>query len=291
MSDIRYENLGPGDYDRAKKVFDRAKHPGFVGRELFFRCASAGVACVAVIDDVDTGIALVVKDKLQALSVIVSAQGSGAGTALMARLRPKWVNAIGERIAWFEKRGYEPFGAAKVGQNGKHATQLMQRRDDADAQIEQERAAAPKVRKKTDAQIEQERAAAQFEGTALSPLTVSTLLACAERGVPKRMAAHIAGISRQTQDEWRARDVEPYATFGREWRAAFARAGASLIDTVAATDPKYLLGAVHRVRPTEKAEITGKGGKDLIPGREMTDAELIASVKALYTARHAKTGD
>lgn len=131
MTDIRFDNLGPDDYDRAKTVLNRAKHPGFVGRELFYRCATTGVVCVAVIDGVDSGVAMIAKQKLQALSVITSAQGRGVGPALMARLKPQWVLAIGDRIGFFEKLGYKPFGAAKAGQNGKHATQLMQRGDEA----------------------------------------------------------------------------------------------------------------------------------------------------------------
>lgn len=92
MSEIEFVNLGAGDYDRAKTVLNRAKHPGFV-------------------------------------SIIQAVQGKGVGSALMHRLQPKWVNAIAERISFFEKLGYKPFGAPKVGANGKHATQLMERGD------------------------------------------------------------------------------------------------------------------------------------------------------------------
>lgn len=127
MSEIRFDMLGPDDYDRAKTVLNRARHPGFVGRELFYRCATSGQVCVAVLDEQDVGVALVVKEKLQALSVVVSAQGRGVGQAIMARLKPRWVQAIGEKVGWFQKVGYAPFGAAKVGQNGKHAVQLMER--------------------------------------------------------------------------------------------------------------------------------------------------------------------
>lgn len=127
MTEIRFDNLGPADYDRCKVILNKARHPGFVGRELFFRCATTGVCCVAVVDDADLGVALVAKDKLQALSVVREAQGRGVGGALMTRLQPRWVNAIGEKIAWFEKLGYKCVGAPKVGQNGKHSTQLLER--------------------------------------------------------------------------------------------------------------------------------------------------------------------
>jgi hypothetical protein len=128
MSEIQFELLGVDDYKRAKAVLNKAKHPGFVGPDLFTRCAFSGKATVAVVDSVDCAVALISKDsKLHALSVIVSAQGRGLGQALVNHLRPTWVNAIGDRIGFFEKLGYKSVGAAKVGQNGKHATQLMQR--------------------------------------------------------------------------------------------------------------------------------------------------------------------
>lgn len=145
MTSINFEALGPNDYDRAKSVLNKAKHPGFVGRELFFRCATGGTATLAVIDDIDAGIALIVKDKLQALSVITSMQGRGVGQALMARMQPQWVQAISEKVAWFEKIGYVPFGPAKVGQNGKHAVQLMQRASDANSEIEIKPAQASEI--------------------------------------------------------------------------------------------------------------------------------------------------
>lgn len=126
MSSIDFVDLSPGDYDRAKSVLNKAKHPGFVGRELFFRCATTGKATVAVVDGTDSAVMLVAKNRIEALSVIVAAQGRGIGQALVQRARPRFVNAIGDRIGFFEKLGYKPVGAAKVGQNGKHSTQLMQ---------------------------------------------------------------------------------------------------------------------------------------------------------------------
>lgn len=126
MSAIEFVHLAPDDYERAKAVFNAARHPGFIGRELVFRAAKQGQACIAVLDGADVGVGLVAKDKLLALSVAVTAQGRGIGPALMAHLKPGWVSAIMEKVPFFEKLGYAPVGAPKVGQNGKHATQLMQ---------------------------------------------------------------------------------------------------------------------------------------------------------------------
>lgn len=128
---IEFDHLGPGDYDRAKRVLNRARHPGFVGRELYFRCATTGSAVIAREGAGDLGVSLIAKQKLQALSVVREAQGRGVGAALVAHTNPKWVNAIMERVPWFEKRGYRCVGAPSVGQSGKMATQLMERSVDA----------------------------------------------------------------------------------------------------------------------------------------------------------------
>lgn len=127
---ISFDRLKPEDYDRAKRVLNKARNPGFVGRELFYRCATAGLAAICVVDDEDAGVALIHKDKLQALSVDRAHQGRGIGQALMDKYKPRWVNAIGEKVTWFENLGYMCVGAAAIGRNGKHATQLLERLPD-----------------------------------------------------------------------------------------------------------------------------------------------------------------
>jgi GNAT superfamily N-acetyltransferase len=133
VSEVEFVSLGVDDYDRAKTVLNRAKHPSFVGRELYYRCATAGTCTIAVLDGVDVGVALVTKDKLQAMSVITAAQGRGVGAQLLARVKPRWVNAIAEKAPWFEARGYRRVGEARASANGKHAQLLLERTDAADS--------------------------------------------------------------------------------------------------------------------------------------------------------------
>lgn len=123
---IEIVTLEPDEYDRAKKVLNAARHPGFIGRELFFRCAKERGAVLAVLDGEDVGVLLVAKDKACALSVITRVQGRRVGTTLLAHLKPRWATVIAERVSWFEGAGYRPIGAMSVGKNGKHATQLME---------------------------------------------------------------------------------------------------------------------------------------------------------------------
>jgi len=123
---VTFSVLGPGEYERAKKILNAAKHPGFVGREAFFRCATTGAVTVAQIDDQDVAIAMVAKNMLKALSVVTRAQGSGVGKSILAHTNPRFASVIGDKQSWFEKLGYRAVGPPKVGQNGKHLTQLME---------------------------------------------------------------------------------------------------------------------------------------------------------------------
>lgn len=130
---IEFVALGPGDYDRAKRVLNRARHPGFVGREYYFRCATSGHAILAVEDGADLGVALVEKGKLGALSVVPEARSRGVGAALVVHARPNFVSAIEDRVGFFERLGYKRVGPAAPGKNGKLAVQLMERVGDVDA--------------------------------------------------------------------------------------------------------------------------------------------------------------
>lgn len=123
---ISFVALGPGDYDRAKKILNRARHPAFVGRELFFRCATAGQALVATDDGADAGVLLVAKGKAQALSVVPEARGRGVASALIAKAAPKFANVNIDKAPMFHRLGYVAVGAPHVGQSGKHAVQLME---------------------------------------------------------------------------------------------------------------------------------------------------------------------
>lgn len=292
MAEHTFVLLNPDEYDRAKKILNAAKHPGFVGRELFFRCATKGRVCVCVVDSEDAGVCFVAADKVQALSVAVKHQGRGVGQALMAHLKPRFVNAIGERVGWFEKIGYAPVGAAKVGQNGKHITQLMERSGEAATEsvaiVDRKPGGKPTTKESEDIG----ELLAKTRGK-LDDKTVTILLAAAERGLPKQLAAPLARISRQTLHAWLTSAEEPYASFAAEYRAAMARAGGNLVDTVTNTDPKWLLAVVHKLRPPpERREVTGKDGKPLHGTDQYTDAELEAELERRgYQKKTTTEGD
>jgi hypothetical protein len=127
----------------------------------------------------------------------------------------------------------------------------------------------------------------------LDQATVTILLAAAERGLPKQLAAPLARISRQTLHVWLTSTEEPYVSFAADYRAAMARAGGNLVDTVTNTDPKWLLAVVHKLRPPpERREVTGKDGKPLHGTDQYTDAELEAELERRgYQKKTATEGD
>ena len=91
--------LGPDDYERGKTVLNRAKHPGFVGREQFYRAATRGKVVVATFGGADVGIVMVDhKGVLNMLSVVSAAQGKGIGAALVDHVGAAWVKAISDKI-------------------------------------------------------------------------------------------------------------------------------------------------------------------------------------------------
>lgn len=124
--DIRFDHLGPGEYDRAKKILDRARHPAFIGRDQFERYSVKGVVFVAVIDGEDTGITMVDgKGKGVAQSVAASHQGRGIAIAMLGHHAPKFISIIGAKVHVYERCGYVREGPPDVGQSGAESVQLM----------------------------------------------------------------------------------------------------------------------------------------------------------------------
>ena len=115
------------------------------------------------------------------------------------------------------------------------------------------------------------------------------LLFAAERGWPKNLAAPYAGIAGSTLHEWLSDDREPFASFAAEFQRRFAAAGGDLVDAVRLSDPKYLLGAVHQIKATEKHELSGPGGAPIV-GALLTDDELLAKARMLRAKRAADGG-
>lgn len=223
--DLTFDLLGPGDYERAKTVLNKAKHPGFVGRELFFRCATTGTCTIAVLDGADVGVALVASQKLQALSVVSSAQGDGIGARLIDRVQPRWASVIGDRVEWFKRRGYVEVGPPKVSQKGTTTTQLMERTGEPEKRPPEQLTEPTRPRERVAVTAEEGRKVGQItrimqQGiecermiASLLPPSAITLRLMEQFGMTRRQArAYQAGV----RGLWRQQDGYE----GREQRIA-----------------------------------------------------------------------
>ena len=134
MAELVFERIGTSidDYNRAKKILDKARHPDFIGPQRFVRAAEKGMIIVASADGHDLGVLFSEGETLTVLSVARSAQGQGVGQALVQHANLKYVRAIQDRVAWFCKLGYEPQGPPDMSHK-KFVVQMLVRTDSASA--------------------------------------------------------------------------------------------------------------------------------------------------------------
>lgn len=114
------------DYSRAKRLLNRARHPAFVGREQFSKSATNGGALIWLLDGEDVAVSLVDTRRSVLIALSVARPGEGIGSRIVEYVRPNWARVVGEKVTWFEARGY-----ARVGQPTKGRTlwtQIMMRR-------------------------------------------------------------------------------------------------------------------------------------------------------------------
>lgn len=119
--------------------------------------------------------------------------------------------------------------------------------------------------------------------TKLDEVAAEKIIQAVRAGAYRKVAAQWAGISQSTFRAWmtagRDKPTSPHGTFRRKVIEAETAAEIT-VGTVAyqaaARDPDYAL-AYMRVRwrkrwdPAQKVELTGKGGKDLMPAADPID--------------------
>lgn len=117
------------DYERAKRVLNRGKHPTFVGRSMTVRNARNGGLLVFSHLGEDVGIALLNArlNVLLVLNVAPSHRGHGLGSAMLHYCSPTWIRALSTAAAWFQARGYVEVGTPKQGR--RLETRLMVRQN------------------------------------------------------------------------------------------------------------------------------------------------------------------
>lgn len=121
--------LSPDDYAIFKTALNAGRHPGFVGRDNYCRCAAGGGALLFFAEGKPVAVALMncKKNALIALNVEPEFRGRGFGKMCLQYLKPNWVRAIESSIPFFESMGFQRVGALKVGRTLK--TAIMVRGD------------------------------------------------------------------------------------------------------------------------------------------------------------------
>lgn len=117
----------PDEYDRAKRVLDQGRHPGFIGRTSLGRWAVQGGLAFATWEDTDAAVVILNprNSTLMALNVPPAHRGHGLGRALLAYARPNFARVIEAKVPWFTACGYTPIGNLKQGRSLN--TQIMVR--------------------------------------------------------------------------------------------------------------------------------------------------------------------
>lgn len=118
----------PGEYPRAKKIFDRSRHPTFIGPSMVERSAANGGLIFVRWRDEDLGVRIVNPRTGVglALSIMPKHRGHGLGAAVVDYTRVNIVRVIEALVPWYEQRGYVATGPLIKGR--KLFTQVMVRR-------------------------------------------------------------------------------------------------------------------------------------------------------------------
>ncbi len=108
---------GENDYKSFKQIFDRGKHPAFIGRETFGSNAINGGALFYELDQKIIAVSLINPHYgiLLALNVVPENRRQGIGEFIVRFLMPNFIRALSTRIEWFEKLGYRKIGSPKKG--------------------------------------------------------------------------------------------------------------------------------------------------------------------------------
>jgi GNAT superfamily N-acetyltransferase len=116
------------EYQRAKRLLDKGRHPTFIGRHTLERAADQGGLIFATHDGFDIAVAIigVRNGTLQVLNVLPAYRGKGVGSWFLNYLMPNFARVLESAVPWFEAQGYVCLGQPKQGRKLK--TQIMVRR-------------------------------------------------------------------------------------------------------------------------------------------------------------------
>lgn len=117
----------PDQWRMAKHVFDRGKHPAFLGRDVisFYARNGGSILFLHLGEPVAVAIVNTKHGVLLALNVLPDHRGHGLGAAIVDYLMPNFARVLDSKVPWFRRRGYTSVGEQKRGL--RHRTQIMVR--------------------------------------------------------------------------------------------------------------------------------------------------------------------
>lgn len=109
--------LNETQYSELKTVADVCRHPSFLGRKQFSRCAINGGAFLFLWHETVVAFALVdaKKNNLLAFGVVPKYRGQRIGETCIKYLNCNFARVLESAVPFFEKCGYQKLGELKKG--------------------------------------------------------------------------------------------------------------------------------------------------------------------------------
>ncbi len=107
------------DYDRAKQLLNKGRHPAFIGRTSLGRWAEQGGLVFATLEDQDIAVAAINtrNGTLMVLNIHPDHRSHGLGSVFIDYLKPNFARVVESAVPWFERQGYTALGEWKQGRS------------------------------------------------------------------------------------------------------------------------------------------------------------------------------
>jgi len=113
------------DYRRAKRIYDRARFPAFIGRQSVQRWSENGGLLFFQVEGKDAAVLLINPgyNCVMAVAILPEYRGRGLFRGIFDFAQCSWVRSIGQFVPLFENLDYVSVGTPKQGR--KFLTQIM----------------------------------------------------------------------------------------------------------------------------------------------------------------------
>ena len=105
------------EYLKARRLFNKGRHPAFVGPDMVQKNARNGGLLFFVYRSKSVGVAVINAKKgvLLALNILPEHRSHGLGSAVINYLMPNFARVTEQASPWFESQGYKKVGKWMMG--------------------------------------------------------------------------------------------------------------------------------------------------------------------------------